>query len=211
MWSNRENAEEALGLARKKLSEGDTAGAMKWVEKSLHMYETVEAREVERKIQERVAHMAAARRVLEAADLFEVLGVTRTATAAEIKQAFKRLSREVHPDKNGADEAVEAFKRLNEAHSTLSDPVLRDGYVQRTPMSVWDVLTSMNLAAYADEFNRQGYNDLEVLIMMSKKGQLAQIADNVHMKSGHKSKFLEKLHALETARGTPPPGFRPKS
>ena len=84
MWSNRENAEEALGLARKKLSEGDTAGAMKWVEKSLHMYETVEAREVERKIQERVAHMAAARRVLEAADLFEVLGVTRTATAAEI-------------------------------------------------------------------------------------------------------------------------------
>ena len=158
-----------------------------------------------------VADKAAVRRVLEARDFFEVLDVTRNATPAEITPAYKRLAREVHPDKNGADEAVEAFKRLNEAHSTLSDPVLRDGYVQRTPMSVWDVLTSMNLAAYADEFNRQGYKDLEVLIMMSKKGQLAQIADNVHMKSGHKSKFLEKLHALETARGTPPPGFRPKS
>ena len=133
MWSNRENADEALGLAQKKLSEGDTAGAMKWVQKSLHMYETVEAREVERKIQERVAHLAAARRVLEAADRFEVLGVTRAATAAEIKRAFKRLSREVHPDKNGADEAVKAFQRLNEANTTLSDPREREKYVMLNP------------------------------------------------------------------------------
>ena len=72
------------------------------------------------------ARAAATRQILEAGNFFEVLGVTRFATAAEIKKAYKGLSMLVHPDKNGGDmQASRAFQRLNEAKSTLSN--LRSG------------------------------------------------------------------------------------
>ena len=49
------------------------------------------------------ARAAATRQILQAGNFFEVLGVTRFATAAEIKKAYKGLSMLVHPDKNGGD------------------------------------------------------------------------------------------------------------
>ena len=63
-----------------------------------------------------------------AKDLYEVLGVSRTAGDDEIKKAFRRKARELHPDVNKAPDAEDKFKELNEAYDVLSDPQKRAQY-----------------------------------------------------------------------------------
>ena len=55
-------------------------------------------------------------------------GVATTARAAEIKKAFHKLALKLHPDKNQQAMAEEAFKRIEEAHRTLSDSRERRKY-----------------------------------------------------------------------------------
>ncbi len=65
------------------------------------------------------------------ADLYELLGVARTATADEIKKAYRRLARELHPDVNQDDPEAEArFKEVATAYEVLSDPERRARYDQ---------------------------------------------------------------------------------
>jgi molecular chaperone DnaJ len=62
-------------------------------------------------------------------DPYEVLGVGRAADETEIKKAFRRLARELHPDTNSADpQAEEKFKEAAEAYEILSDPDRRRQY-----------------------------------------------------------------------------------
>jgi DnaJ-class molecular chaperone len=64
-----------------------------------------------------------------ARDYYEVLGVERSASGAEVKRAFRRLARELHPDVNGHDpEAEEKFKAAAEAYEVLADPERRRAY-----------------------------------------------------------------------------------
>ncbi len=63
------------------------------------------------------------------ADYYEVLQVTRTATEAEIKTAYRKLAMQYHPDRNPGDkEAEEKFKECSEAYGVLSDPQKRAAY-----------------------------------------------------------------------------------
>ncbi|MBI3998167.1 MAG: molecular chaperone DnaJ [Armatimonadetes bacterium] len=62
-------------------------------------------------------------------DLYEILGVARRATQEDIKQAYRRLARENHPDVRRDDpHATERFKEINEAYQILSDPAKRSQY-----------------------------------------------------------------------------------
>jgi molecular chaperone DnaJ len=61
-------------------------------------------------------------------DHYDVLGVDRNATAEEIKRAYRRLARELHPDVNPSDEASERFKLVTHAYDVLSDPDQRERY-----------------------------------------------------------------------------------
>jgi hypothetical protein len=73
----------------------------------------------------------AIRHALVASDHYKLLCLKRDASEHDIKQAYRQLSRKLHPDKAaaGAEERAEAaFKRLGEAYSTLSDPIERARY-----------------------------------------------------------------------------------
>ena len=64
-------------------------------------------------------------------DYYAVLGVSRTATQAEIKKAYRRLAIKYHPDRNPGDaEAEEKFKEAAEAYEVLGDPEKRARYDQ---------------------------------------------------------------------------------
>ncbi len=66
---------------------------------------------------------------MEYKDYYAVLGVGKTATQKEIKQAFRRLARQYHPDVNPNNKEAEArFKEINEAYEVLSDPEKRKRY-----------------------------------------------------------------------------------
>jgi DnaJ-class molecular chaperone len=62
-------------------------------------------------------------------DYYSTLGVAKTATEKEIKQAYRKLARKHHPDVNPGDKAAESrFKELNEAYEVLGDPPKRKKY-----------------------------------------------------------------------------------
>ena len=64
-------------------------------------------------------------------DYYEILGVKKSASAEDIRKAFRKLARKYHPDVNPGDKsAEEKFKTLSEANDVLSDPKKRKIYDQ---------------------------------------------------------------------------------
>jgi len=65
---------------------------------------------------------------MEYKDYYAILGIPKTAGQAEIKKAYRKLARELHPDTNKDPGAEKRFKEANEAHAVLSDPAKRKQY-----------------------------------------------------------------------------------
>lgn len=81
-------------------------------------------------------------------DYYKILEVTKSATEAEIKKAYRKLARKYHPDLNPNDkEAEKKFKEINEANEVLSNPENRKKYDKYG--KDWQ---------HADEFEKAGYN-----------------------------------------------------
>ena len=82
------------------------------------------------------------------ADYYDILGVPRSADEKEIRQAYRRLARQHHPDVNpGDEEAAERFKTINAAYEVLSDADKRGKYDRYGDR--WE---------QADHFDRQGFD-----------------------------------------------------
>jgi molecular chaperone DnaJ len=64
-------------------------------------------------------------------DFYQVLGVAKDVSAADLKKTYRKLARQYHPDSNQGDTAAEArFKEISEAYAVLSDPEQREEYDQ---------------------------------------------------------------------------------
>lgn len=83
---------------------------------------------------------------MEYIDYYKILEVSREATTAEIKKAYRRLARKYHPDLNPNDKSAKSrFQQINEANEVLSDPEKRKKYDQYGPE--WK---------HAEEYGRSG-------------------------------------------------------
>src|ERR1041385_8652026 len=63
-------------------------------------------------------------------DYYEVLGISKTASADEIKKAYRKLALQYHPDRNKTKEAEEKFKEVTKAYEVLSNEEKRKNYDQ---------------------------------------------------------------------------------
>ncbi len=86
-------------------------------------------------------------------DLYAVLGVSKTASADEIKKAYRDAAFKYHPDRNPGDaDAEEKFKKINSAYAVLSDPSQRAQY---------DRYGSTESQSYGSYGQQQTYNPFE--------------------------------------------------
>ena len=64
-------------------------------------------------------------------DYYSVLGIPKTASSDQIKQAYRKLAKANHPDRTGGDDTK--FKQINEAYDTLKDPNKKAAYDNPQP------------------------------------------------------------------------------
>ena len=140
-------------------------------------------------------------------DYYEVLGVARDTTQEEIKKAYRRKAKELHPDKNpkARRKAEEEFRRVAEAYEVLSDPDKRaqyDRYGHAGPAQGFDFgSTDFHRArqAYAD-FGFGGVDDLFDLFF--RQGAPRTAARQRRVRQGENIEYKLRITLEDAASGT---------
>lgn len=128
----RARALRLIEQARQASNARDDATAMRLVKESLQLHETSEGLDLQRffdRFGPGSPAAAAVERVLaKGVTHYDVMKLKASATAKDVKRAYKQLSLELHPDRNHARDAEEAFKRLSTAFCVLSNKQSRAKY-----------------------------------------------------------------------------------
>jgi molecular chaperone DnaJ len=127
-------------------------------------------------------------------DFYEVLGVPRGATDAEIKRAFRRLAQQWHPDVSTEPEAQERFKEVNEAYQVLSDPQRRQAY---------DLFGRAGVSGAGDAgFGATGFGNFSDIFDAFFGGSMAGAARRGRPTSGSDLRYDLRISFAEAVLGT---------
>ena len=135
-------------------------------------------------------------------DYYQILGVSKDASAEEIKKAYRKLARKYHPDLNPGDTQAEArFKEVNEAQEVLSDPDKRAKYDQYG--QYWQ---QMGQPGAASGYGRAGggFNNVNVDVGGFDFGQYGNFEDFINEILGRTAGQTRSSYSYQT---TSPDGF----
>lgn len=182
---NKDEAQRCLDLGKAAMASGDKEKAERLFKKSLHLHPTKEAEIYLSQAskmdscpkptqnvptsQSQPAPQAnftkdqesACQIIIRKTDYYDILGISRSATPADIKKAYRSLALKLHPDKNQAPSASEAFKKINKAFACLSDEIKRKTYDQTGQETIPGIEMNTNFgdAEFADHVFREFFGE----------------------------------------------------
>ncbi|XP_060520570.1 dnaJ homolog subfamily B member 12 isoform X2 [Cylas formicarius] len=156
MDSNKDEALRCIEMAEKYIKERNKEKAQKFLEKAERLYPTQKAKdlllhveilasrveteqprkrnmqpkteETTKKPEYTTEQVEGVKRIRSCKDYYEILQISKDATDSEIKKSYRRIALQMHPDKNKAPGADEAFKAVGNAVAVLTDPEKRKQY-----------------------------------------------------------------------------------
>jgi molecular chaperone DnaJ len=130
-------------------------------------------------------------------DYYELLGLARGASDAEIKRAFRKLAQQWHPDVNASPEAHARFKEINEAYQVLSDPERRQAYDMFGRAGLGDLGGNGDFGGFGGGFG--GFGDLFDAFFGSATGTGARRGRPA---AGSDLRYDLRISFTEAVRGT---------